>query len=78
MGEFGAVSVVAGSVDDKMTMPLQIENYYQAIGGGLSRAFALASLLLLLAAITLVIKIALEWRHLAPRFNQTSKPSLPH
>jgi sulfate transport system permease protein len=75
MGEFGAVSVVAGSVDDKMTMPLQIENYYQALGpGGLSRAFALASLLLLLSAVTLVIKIALEWRHLAPQFARSTKP----
>ncbi len=79
MGEFGAVSVVAGSVDDKMTMPLQIENYYQALGpGGLPRAFALASILLLLSAVTLAIKIGLEWRHLAPRFNQASKPPISH
>ena len=28
MGEFGAVSVVAGSVDDRITMPLQIEQYF--------------------------------------------------
>jgi sulfate transport system permease protein len=75
MGEFGAVSVVAGSVDDKMTMPLQIENYYQALGpNGLPRAFALASILLLLSAITLAIKIALEWRHLAPHFSRSTKP----
>jgi len=79
MGEFGAVSVVAGSVDDKMTMPLQIENYYQSLsGGGLSRAFALASILLLLSAITLAIKIGLEWRHIVPRLNQASKPPLAH
>ncbi len=30
------------------------------------RAFALASILLLLSVITLVIKVALEWRRLAP------------
>jgi len=79
MGEFGAVSVVAGSVDDKMTMPLQIEQYYQALGpGGLPRAFALASLLLLLSVITLVIKIGLEWRRLAPQVINPIKPSLPH
>ena len=79
MGEFGAVSVVAGSVDDKMTMPLQIENYYQALGpGGLPRAFALASILLLLSAITLAIKIGLEWRSLAPRFSESPKPVLPN
>lgn len=77
MGEFGAVSVVAGSVDDKMTMPLQIENYYQALGGGgLSKAFALASLLLLLAALTLIVKIVLEWRHLTPDYAR--KSSIPH
>jgi sulfate transport system permease protein len=64
MGEFGAVSVVAGSVDDHMTMPLQIEQYY--LNFSLPQAFALASILLLLAAVTLVIKIALESRRLAP------------
>jgi sulfate transport system permease protein len=64
MGEFGAVSVVAGSVDNKITMPLQIEQY--TLNFDLQKAFALASVLLLLAAITLVIKIALESRRLAP------------
>jgi sulfate transport system permease protein len=64
MGEFGAVSVVAGSVDDRITMPLQIEQYY--LNFSLPSAFALASLLLLLAGVTLVIKVSLEWRRLAP------------
>ncbi|HEV3271488.1 MAG TPA: sulfate ABC transporter permease subunit CysW [Candidatus Methylacidiphilales bacterium] len=64
MGEFGAVSVVAGSVDDRITMPLQIEQYY--LNFNLPQAFALASLLLLLSAVTLAIKIALEWRRLVP------------
>jgi sulfate transport system permease protein len=64
MGEFGAVSVVAGSVDDRITMPLQVEQYF--LNFGLSQAFALASLLLLLSAVTLAVKIALEWRRLAP------------
>jgi len=64
MGEFGAVSVVAGSVDDRITMPLQIEQYF--LNFGLREAFALASLLLLLSAVTLAVKIALEWRRLAP------------
>ena len=66
MGEFGAVSVVAGNVDDKITMPLQIEQYYLTLEQGVPKAFGLASLLLLLSAITLAIKIALEWRRLAP------------
>ena len=64
MGEFGAVSVVAGSVDNRITMPLQIEQYF--LNFDLQKSFALASLLLLLAAITLVIKIVLESRRLAP------------
>jgi len=65
MGEFGAVSVVAGSVDDRITMPLQIEQYY--LNFNLPQAFALASLLLLLSAVTLAIKIGLEWRRLVPQ-----------
>jgi sulfate transport system permease protein len=64
MGEFGAVSVVAGSVDDRITMPLQIEQYF--LNFNLQQAFALASVLLLLAGVTLAIKIGLEWRRLAP------------
>jgi sulfate transport system permease protein len=64
MGEFGAVSVVAGSVDNRITMPLQIEQY--TLNFDMQKAFALASALLLLAAVTLVIKILLESRRLAP------------
>ena len=64
MGEFGAVSVIAGSVDNKLTMPLQIEQFF--LNFGLPQAFALASILLLLTAVTLVVKIGLEWGRLAP------------
>jgi sulfate transport system permease protein len=65
MGEFGAVSVVAGNIEDKTnTMPLQIEQDY--LDFGLPQAFSLASLLLLLAVITLIIKVVLEWYRLAP------------
>ena len=65
MGEFGAVSVVAGNIEDKTnTMPLQIEQDY--LNFGLPQAFSLASLLLLLAVLTLVIKVVLEWYRLAP------------
>jgi sulfate transport system permease protein len=64
MGEFGAVSVVAGSVDNRITMPLQVEQFF--LNFDLAKAFALASVLLLLSAVTLVIKIALESRRLAP------------
>jgi sulfate transport system permease protein len=61
MGEFGAVSVVSGHVrGETNTMPLQIEilyNDYQWVA-----AFAVASLLALLALVTLAVKTALEWR----------------
>ncbi|HEY3932466.1 MAG TPA: ABC transporter permease subunit, partial [Verrucomicrobiae bacterium] len=59
MGEFGAVSVVSGHIQGKTnTMPLQIEalnNGYNQTG-----AFALASLLTLLALVTIVLKAWVE------------------
>jgi len=62
MGEFGAVSVVSGHIRGLTdTMPLHVEvlyNDYQYVG-----AFAVASLLALLALVTLVIKTFLEWRY---------------
>jgi sulfate transport system permease protein len=61
MGEFGAVSVVSGHVRGlTTTMPLHVEilyNEYNFVG-----AFAVASLLTLLAVVTLVIKTLVEWR----------------
>jgi len=62
MGEFGAVSVVSGHIRGQTnTMPLHVEilyNEYQSVA-----AFAVASLLALLALVTLVIKSIVEWRH---------------
>jgi sulfate transport system permease protein len=62
MGEFGAVSVVSGHIRGQTnTMPLHVEilyNEYQSVA-----AFAVASLLALLALVTLVIKSAVEWQH---------------
>jgi sulfate transport system permease protein len=62
MGEFGAVSVVSGHIrGETNTMPLHVEvlyNEYQSVA-----AFAVASLLALLALVTLVIKSVVEWRH---------------
>lgn len=62
MGEFGAVSVVSGHIRGQTnTMPLHVEilyNEYQSVA-----AFAVASLLALLAIVTLVIKTIVEWRH---------------
>ncbi len=61
MGEFGAVAVISGHIRGQtMTMPLQIEalfNDYDWVG-----AFTIASLLSLLALVTLAVKAALEWR----------------
>jgi sulfate transport system permease protein len=61
MGEFGAVSVVSGHIrGETNTLPLHVEilyNEYNAIG-----AFAAASVLALLAMVTLVAKTVVEWR----------------
>jgi sulfate transport system permease protein len=62
MGEFGAVSVVSGHIRGKTnTMPLHVEILYNEYN--FAAAFAVASLLAMLALITLVIKVALEWRY---------------
>ena len=61
MGEFGAVSVVSGHIrGETNTMPLHIETLYE--GYQAAPAFAIASLLALLALVTLVAKAALERR----------------
>ena len=61
MGEFGAVSVVSGKIRGQTnTMPLQIEILYNEYMQG--AAFAIASLLALLALVTLGVKTFLEWR----------------
>jgi sulfate transport system permease protein len=61
MGEFGAVSVVSGHIRGKTnTMPLHVEILYNEYN--FVAAFAVASLLALLALVTLVIKSLLEWR----------------
>src|SRR5258706_6043249 len=60
MGEFGAVSVVSGHITGLTdTMPLRVEKLYNEYNG--PAAFAVASLLALLALLTLVIKTFLEW-----------------
>lgn len=61
MGEFGAVSVVSGHIRGLTnTIPLQIEILYNDYQ--FSAAFALASLLTLLAVLTLVAKSLVEWK----------------
>jgi sulfate transport system permease protein len=61
MGEFGAVSVVSGHIRGRTnTMPLHIEILYNEYQ--FAAAFAVASLLALLALATLGVKTAVEWR----------------
>lgn len=61
VGEFGAVSVVSGHIrGETNTMPLHIEilyNEYQFVA-----AFAVASLMTLMAIITLIVKNIAEWK----------------
>jgi sulfate transport system permease protein len=60
MGEFGAVSVVSGHIRGRTnTMPLHVEALYNEYN--FVAAFAVASLLALLALVTLALKTALEW-----------------
>jgi sulfate transport system permease protein len=69
MGEFGAVSVVSGHIRGLTnTLPLHVEilyNEYNAVG-----AFAVASLLTLLAIVTLVVKTVIERKSAPSRATQ--------
>jgi sulfate/thiosulfate transport system permease protein len=61
MGEFGAVSVVSGHIRGRTTtMPLHVEILYNEYN--FAAAFAVATLLALLALVTLVAKSFIEWR----------------
>ncbi len=61
MGEFGAVSVVSGHIRGKTnTIPLQVEVLYNDYQ--FAAAFAMASLLAMLALVTLAGKTFVEWR----------------
>jgi sulfate/thiosulfate transport system permease protein len=61
MGEFGAVSVVSGHIrGETNTMPLHVEILYNEYQ--FQAAFAVASLLALLALVTLAVKTYIEWR----------------
>lgn len=66
MGEFGAVSVVSGHIRGQTnTLPLQVEvlyNEYEFV-----TSFAVASMLALLAILTLIIKTVLEWKQESSR-----------
>ncbi len=62
MGEFGAVSVVSGHIRGVTnTMPLQVEVLYNEYN--FTAAFAVSSLLALLAVLTLILKSIIEWKY---------------
>ncbi len=62
MGEFGAVSVVSGHIRGLTdTLPLHVEILYNEYD--IAAAFAVASLLAVLALVTLAVKALLEWRY---------------
>ncbi|MBC7765810.1 MAG: sulfate ABC transporter permease subunit CysW [Hyphomonadaceae bacterium] len=61
MGEFGAVSVVSGHIRGKTnTLPLQVEILYNEYQ--FSAAFAVASLLVFIAILTLILRNIIEWQ----------------
>jgi len=61
MGEFGAVSVVSGHIRGQTnTLPLHVEILYNEYQ--FTASFAVASLLVLLALVTLVVKSIVEWK----------------
>lgn len=77
MGEFGAVSVVSGHIRGRTnTLPLHVEVLYNEYN--FVAAFAVASILALLALVTLALKTAVEWRmqgaHTAATFAETFRP----
>lgn len=73
MGEFGAVSVVSGHVRGKTnTLPLHVEILYNEYN--FAAAFAVASLLALLALVTLAAKSIVEWR-VRREYEQALEPS---
>jgi len=62
MGEFGAVSVVSAHVSGETnTLPLQVEALYSGLD--VTSAFAVSSLLVLMALLTLAVKAGVEWRY---------------
>jgi sulfate/thiosulfate transport system permease protein len=61
MGEFGAVSVVSGHIrGETNTLPLHVEILYNEYA--FAASFAVASVLTLLALVTLALKTAVEWQ----------------
>ena len=70
MGEFGAVSVVSGHIrGETNTLPLHVEILYNEYA--FAASFAVASVLTLLALVTLALKTAVEWQQRRSRIEAT-------
>jgi sulfate/thiosulfate transport system permease protein len=75
MGEFGAVSVVSGHIRGLTnTIPLHVEILYDEYN--FVAAFAMASLLALLALVTLVIKSLVDWHLAAQSVSKETQTSI--
>jgi sulfate/thiosulfate transport system permease protein len=71
MGEFGAVSVVSGHIrGETNTLPLHVEILYNEYA--FAASFAVASVLTLLALVTLGLKTAVEWQQRRSRTETTA------
>jgi sulfate transport system permease protein len=79
MGEFGAVSVVSGHIrGETNTLPLHVEILYNEYA--FAASFAVASVLTLLALVTLALKTLVEWqqrRNVATRSDAAGSPEKP-
>ena len=77
MGEFGAVSVVSARIiGETETIPLRVQGLWEGGPAATAAAFALASLLAVLALITLGLKTILEWKQ-ARDFEQAQQALTP-
>jgi sulfate transport system permease protein len=76
MGEFGAVSVVSGHIrGETNTLPLHVEILYNEYA--FAASFAVASVLTLLALVTLVLKTLVEWQARRSTVETTGEDALP-
>jgi sulfate transport system permease protein len=76
MGEFGAVSVVSGHIrGETNTLPLHVEILYNEYA--FAASFAVASVLTLLALVTLALKALIEWRQRGATADRAATDSTP-
>jgi sulfate transport system permease protein len=76
MGEFGAVSVVSGHIrGETNTLPLHVEILYNEYA--FAASFAVASVLTLLALVTLALKTLVEWQQRRASAERAEATSLP-